>query len=231
MLVILASPHDAAAQRLVEQWAPHGAALLTSRDLSVAGWQLNSGRTPSPSTAIVGGQIVEEATIQGVLTRIAAVAPGDLADIVAADQPYVSAEMTAFLLAWLSELDCPVLNRPTPTCLSGPGWRPEHWVFLAGQLDIPVREVMLGPGPVQPERVEAPVSVTVVNDRCFGDVDDVLAGHARRLAAAGGVDLLKVQFSGSDGGAELVGASAWPEISAPDIAGAILERLLEDRQC
>jgi hypothetical protein len=38
---------------------------------------------------------------------------------------YVAAEFNAFLLAWLSAQSCPVLNRPTASCLSGPNWQPE----------------------------------------------------------------------------------------------------------
>jgi hypothetical protein len=34
--------------------------------------------------------------------------------------------MKVFLLSWLSQLNCLVLNRPTPLCLSGSSWRPEH---------------------------------------------------------------------------------------------------------
>ncbi len=56
-------------------------------------------------------------------------------------EAYVSAEMTAFLLSWLSGLDCPILNRPTPNCLSGPGWRQEQWIHLAARLGIPVDPV------------------------------------------------------------------------------------------
>jgi hypothetical protein len=47
--------------------------------------------------------------------------------------------MKAFLLSWLSQLNCLVLNRPTPLCLSGPSWRPEQWTYAAAQLGIPVQ--------------------------------------------------------------------------------------------
>ena len=33
------------------------------------------------------------------------------------------------LLSWLSQLNCPVVNRPTPLCLSGPNRRPEQWTY------------------------------------------------------------------------------------------------------
>jgi hypothetical protein len=42
--------------------------------------------------------------------------------------------MKAFLLSWLSQLNCLVFNRPTPLCLSGPSWRPEQWTYAAAQL-------------------------------------------------------------------------------------------------
>ena len=47
--------------------------------------------------------------------------------IAPAARDYCAAEMTAFLSWWLSELRCPVINRPAAGCLAGPGWSVTAW--------------------------------------------------------------------------------------------------------
>src|SRR5262245_49828372 len=140
-VLVVASPRDAVARRLVERWAAHGALRLGPADLSVAGWRHYVGGPPraGAAAAVAGGRPVETAAISGVLTRLPRVAEADLAHVVAADRAYAAAEMTAFLLSWLAALTCPVLNRPTPGCLSGPSWWPEQWAAAAARVGIPTR--------------------------------------------------------------------------------------------
>jgi hypothetical protein len=59
----------------------------------------------------------------------------------------------------------------------------------------------------------------------------MLTMHARRLAAAAGVDLLTVYLSGSESGARLLGAELWADIASPDIADAILDYLCGGARC
>ena len=230
MLVIVASRHDGVARTLTNQWAAHDAALLTCEDLATAGWRHPLGVTER-STAVVGGRVVAVEEITGVLTRRPYVIEQELGHIVPADRAYVAAEMTAFLLSWLSVLECPVLNRPTPSGLSGPNWWPEQWTYAAARLGLPVRPVRrrsVLPANVAAEATDPPpVTVTVVGGRCFGSVDEALAAQAQHFAKAVGVDLLAVQFSGNEPGADFLGANLWPDASSPEIADAILEYLSE----
>jgi hypothetical protein len=232
VIVVVAGRHDAAAKAFVERGAAAGAALLilTPSDLSRPGWRfrLDAQGTPAAATAVVGGEVVAVEAIDGVLTRLPQVSEHDLGQIVPADRAYVAAEMSAFLLAWLSALPCPVLNRPTPPCLAGPCWAPERWVQLAARLGIPIRPVRrraAGAGTETESTNEAsdgpPVTVTVVGERCLGTADRRLAGTAGRLATAAGTDLLAVHFA--PGGAEacLVSADPWPDVSSPEIADAV----------
>lgn len=228
MLLIVASERDEAARILAARGRQRGTVLVTSRDLSAAGWRDGLGRS-EPGAAVVNGRTVSARDIGGVLTRLAAVDERELAHIVPADRGYVAQEMTAFLTSWLSGLDCPILNRPTPACLAGPAWRPERWIHEAARLHIPVRDVhrsvtlaRVGTTAVVPR---GPVTVTIVGDRCFGEADDALARAARRLATAAGVDLAAVHFSGPRRGARLVGADVWPDVASPDIGEAILAYL------
>ncbi len=231
MLVLFASRQDSAARALAARWADHGATLLTSRDLSAAGWRhfLNA---EGPATAVIGGRTVDCGEIRGVLVRWPCIYERELAQIDAEDRAYVASEMTAFLVSWLSWLPCPVLNRPTPTNLMGPSWRPEQWAHAAARAGIPVRPVRRR-AVFPPEAAASspagppPCAVTVIGDRWFGDVDPALAASARRLAHAAGVDLLSAHFDSPDPGARLVGADLWPDLATDEQADAVLAYFLE----
>ncbi|BCL34255.1 hypothetical protein [Nostoc sp. MS1] len=226
MLVIVASRHDKAAEALAVSWAAHDATLLTAEDLSVAGWRHYLSSSVD-STVVVGGQAIATAKITGVLIRLPYLPEQELLHIVPEDRAYVATEMNAFLVSWLSGLQCPVLNRPTPTYLLGPNWRQQQWVYAAAQIGIPVRPVQrkaVLSTPIQTQVLEKPpVSVTVVGNRCVGQVDDKLATHAKRLARTANVELLTVQFTSREANAELINAELWADISHPEIADAILE--------
>jgi len=167
-----------------------------------------------------------------VVTRLPAVDAGDLPQIAPSDRAYVAAEMTAFLLAWLTGLTCPVLNRPTPQCLSGPLWGRERWALAAAKLGIPARPVLrraVWPkDDAEAAHGEPGPAVTVVGRSHIGIVDDVLAARAHRLARAAGVDLLSVEFDGRGPDARFVAASLWPDVGDARIAEPMMA-LLRDR--
>jgi len=234
MLVIIASRYDKAALALVERWSAHDAALLTCEDLSMVGWR-HYLDAADVSTAVVSGQVVATAEITGVLTRLPCVTEHELVHIVPADRAYVATEMTAFLAFWLSELACPVLNRPTPACLMGPNWCPERWVHAAAQLGMPVcpvhRQATLTADVSAANHEQQPITITVVGRRCFGTVDETLTRHAHRLAAAAGVDLLTIYLSSRESDPHFLGADLWSDIASPDITDAILEYLCGGPRC
>jgi hypothetical protein len=233
MIVILASRHDHFARDLAARWAAHGAALVTPRDLSARGWRHRLG-SPEDSAAVIGGRAVPVRDIGGVVTRLWAVGGHDLPHIFPEDREYVSIEMSAFLTSWLASLECAVLNRPTPTCLAGPNWRPEEWTRRAAILGIPVRPSVrrsrLGDTSAPPPD-EQSTTVTVVGARAVGSADEALKGHARRLAAHAGTALLDVYFDGPGPDALFVGASLWPDISSAEVADAMLAHLKGGGEC
>lgn len=167
--------------------------------------------------------------IAGVLVRLPCVYAHELLHITPADRDYVAAEMTAFLLSWLSTLTCPVLNHPTSTCLGGPYWRSEQWTYAAACAGIPVtstsRRVCLAAPPVSvtSEMVQfdpAPgnLRVTVVGDQCVGNADGTLRRYARYLAEAADVGLLTVRFIDDSLGLRFADANPWPPLD--DAVGA-----------
>src|SRR5215831_16423869 len=200
---------------------------MTPADLSQPGWKFRVGDV-AHSMAMIAGQPVPSAAIAGVLTRLPGVAEHDLPHIVASDRAYVAAEMSAFLLAWLTALDCPLVNRPTPQCLSGPMWRPEQWVVAANSLGIPARPVVRravreNAGAAGDGLAPAATTITIVGRRHIGEGDKALVRQAHALAEAACVDLLAVQFDGRRPGANFVGASSWLDLTDQRIARAVMD--------
>ncbi len=216
MFVILASPRDAVAKELATCWANEGAALLTPEDLSRPGWCFDPIR-PAQGTAVIAGRHARVQVIRGVLTRLPAVFATDLPHIVAADRAYVAEEMSAFLLAWLTALRCPVVNVPAPPCLAGPNWRRPQWVHAA------VRVGLQGaPRSSDPAAEGDAQKVTVLGRQCIGTVDPSVADRVIRLASLAAVQLIEVQVLGRGNTATFIGADLWPDPTVPDVADALL---------
>jgi hypothetical protein len=230
VFVILASRHDAGAAALAAACAELEPAIMTARDLSAAGWEY---RVPGEAvSAVVSGMRIRCRDIRGMLTRLAAVNDEELDHVAPGDRSYVATEMTAFLATWLSELECPVLNRPTPNCLVGPNWRLDQWLRLAAQIGIPVVERQRDTASAATEeRVVEGTTVTVIGERCLGYAHPVLATHARRLARAAKVELLAVQFTGPKSSDRLTGAHLWPDLTVGECSAAIVERFCGRATC
>src|SRR5258708_24122925 len=217
---------------MADRWEEHGATLLTCEDLSSAGWRhLPSDR--EASRAVVSGQIVKEADIRGVLMRRPWVFQQELTQIAAADREYVAAEMTAFLQSWLSDLLCPVLNRPRGTCLCGPNWRPQQWAQAAERAGlrseamhwrVPERQKKT-PGDAAAVPAQS-VRLTVVGDRCLGAPDESCAAGARRLAALAGTGLLTVRVSAGRRIPCFMAADPIPSLDDAEVADAVCDYLL-----
>lgn len=226
MLIVLASRHDQRAREIAERWKSLDAGLMTCHDLSLPGWRYYPGK-PEDSTAVVDGKVVWWPQITGVLTRIPCINPGELTHIHLEDREYVAAEMTSFLTAWLSSLSCPVLNRPTATCLSGPAWRSEQWGCAAAAAGISaefVQRSVYRANPIISSSAEVSrTAVTVVGNRWFGQVDPTVGEQARRLAAVAGVNLLELWVGERDSGSRVVSVNLWPDLSSTEILEAVTE--------
>jgi hypothetical protein len=243
MIIIVASRYDAAARRLKARWAAQRARLLTCQDLSVSGWRCRVS-DPQDGRAIIDGLDARATEVRGVLTRMQWVAEQELPHIVAEDRAYVSAEMSAFLVFWLSGLTCPFLNRPTANSLNGPGWGREAWNAAAGKAGMrinPIRRhanlareslahenlahaslAALPAKDLQARDLSQPIVLTVVGDGCLGDADETLKQQARRLADIAHMDLLNVRFSSAEAEASFDSVDVVPDIDDPTIADAAL---------
>jgi hypothetical protein len=176
---------------------------------------------------------LETEQILGVLTLLPCVYPQELTEIAPDDRDYVAQEMTAFLLAWLTELTCPVLNRPNATSLMGPSWPPERWRHLAlhaGLRAAPLRRQTTREPAASVQPTSAAACVTVIGDRWIGELPSELAAQARRLADAAGAELLTVVFDRADTQASVLFADPRPPIGDGRVADAILAFLKQATQ-
>jgi hypothetical protein len=143
VIIVLGSALDPAAAQLVTdlgQWRPAGGArLVSAEDLGRPGWAFDPA-APSEGRLVAGGAVLPVAEVHAVVVRRPAVAAEELAWLDPADRQYGAAESNAFLVAWLSALPVPVLNRPSATCLCGPGWSRLHWRLAAERIGVPWRQ-------------------------------------------------------------------------------------------
>jgi hypothetical protein len=225
MILVLASRSDDSARSLVDRWESHGARLLVPEGLSVVGWHHRSFAMSS-SRAVLDGVGVNITEIRGVLVRLPSVVPSDLPHIRAEDRLYVAAEMTAFLVAWLASLPCPVLNRPTPTSLAGPSFRQEQWVKSAASAGVPAATVRRTTEGYAPHSSPTTTGVVVVGNDCLGAVSTALAERARKVALSAGVSLLNAYFTGPPDDPIFISADVWVDLYDPFITDAVLSLLL-----
>jgi hypothetical protein len=226
MIVVVASAYDPRALSVVEHWGSRCATMLTAEDLCMPGWQFTAPR-PQNGMAVIGGKVVPDTEIKGILTLRPCIYPEELLSIGATHRRYVAAELNAFLLAWLAAQRCPVLNRPTACCLSGPNWRAEQWTLAAARLGIPVQTRHCIPGQHAVGKPEEAHEITVVGEHCFGCRDATLRRNSLQLARAAGVELLSVRFSEREG--RFLSANIWPRLTHAAVLVALLESLENPR--
>jgi hypothetical protein len=230
MLVILASRFDAESASLAAEWASYDGRLMTPADLSKSGWRDLVGETPSRASAVISGKKVDLGDIDGVLVRLPGILEAELGNVVAADRKYVASEMTAYLISWLTRLECPVYNRPSANSLLGPGWRAEQWVHAAANLGLRVETMRVGCGDgrrrVRPRR-RSMNAVTAVGDHVFGAPDERTARQVRALSASAGAATLTAWFSSDvKGVATLQEVSTWPRLDSKEVREATLRLFL-----
>lgn len=228
MLLVVASILDLQASAAVERWKQRGvdAAILTCHDLAQPGWVWSLDGT---SELVVGGRRIGAGEIAGVITRIACVTGYELPFVAAADREYASSEMNAFLLALLTTLPCPVVNRPTDDGLCGPILAQEQWVQLAARARVAVRPAVrreyAGGAVVDPPYGGDRRVIHVVGDRAFDAPSERHERAAVAVAKAAGVELLRTWFDADAAAPTFVDADPWVDLSDPAVADAVHARL------
>jgi hypothetical protein len=226
-IVIVSSHSDASKEVFVSHDSECNIRIFTPLDLSTTGWHYrNSDMTEG--VCVIGSEAMSYGEIDGVIVRLPAVSHSDLPHIIEVDRTYLAAEMTAFLLAWLSSLKCPMLNRPTSSCLSGPYLRQEQLTYFVAQLGVPVvscRKVVGYGLKRRQEEIKERSTVIIVGKRHVGNVHPILVHYAQRIAKALNVEFFAVSFSRPDKEGRFIGIDLWPDIS-DELAGLMIEHLL-----
>jgi hypothetical protein len=229
MLLVLSSILDQQAAPGVAHWRAKGgtAEVITCHDLAQPGWKLDVD--DDEVTLVIHGKPTPAKEIKGIVTRIANVTTIELPFIHVDDREYAASEFQAFLLAVLTTMKCPVLNKPSPGCLNGPAWAPELWTRCAVKAGVPVRPVhrraYAGGHAIADEPARDRKVLHVVGDDAFGEGPAALKKAAVAIAKAAGTDLLRVAFDVRAKPAVFLDADPWVDMSDKAIAEAIRKRL------
>jgi len=137
MILVLASSWDTSASALVSGWGARGARLITPVDLARPGWRWDPA-APLAGDLAVGSDVLPVRSVAAVVSFLSVIQPSELQHIAPDDREYVAAEVSAFLVGWLTSLGERVLNPPTPLCLNGPHLRDAQWRREAALAGLPV---------------------------------------------------------------------------------------------
>jgi len=225
VVLVLASRLDRTAASWVARYARSDAALMTCDDLCSPGWIFDPARVQE-GTAMVGGRPVPVDGLRGVLTLLPAVTEIELPRIVEAERAYVASEIQAFLVAWLSALQCPVINRPTPTCLTGPGWARERWLQAAAAAGFDTAHWSRSSEQAALSRDEesADVRATVVGRICIG-LPGGPAERALELARQTRTEILTLSLRELPDGMQFRAAWPWCDLEDETIGATVATRL------
>ncbi len=199
MILIIASELNTVAQDAAAEWPGGPAIVLTPRDLCTRGWRIDLGAFDE-SQIVPGGSIYPVRDVMGVVTLLPYVMDYELFAIEEPERKYAASEITAFLFYFLSRLECPVLNRPTAHCLTGPSWRPEQWNVACRRAGIHAKPLRRQQAlqPTTGKVVNVSTCISVVGSKCVGETRAAFRSSAMELARLARVDFLTVRLAGED---------------------------------
>jgi len=137
MILILADPHDATAQRVAalarERHSAADVRTLASLDLVRAPhWSHRIGvRGAATELRLADGTTLDGGDVNGVFNRMSPVPAWAFGRFDAADREYAQSELHALLVSWLAGLRCPVVNPASPHALCGSSLSTVRWRVAA----------------------------------------------------------------------------------------------------
>ena len=197
MFLIIASQVEETACLLAQYFKISETRILTPADLSKPGWKVSNSQAIE-DYFVAEGKAYPSSCLTGVLCLLPVVYEAELVQIEKKSRHYVAGEMTAFLRYWLSTLLCPVLNPPTPGCLSGPNWRQEQWFNIAIKNGIRTtclhRSTIKKEDTTQQDEVVESIQVTLIGDEVLEDVDGYPLDATRKLAEKANLAMLSASY-------------------------------------
>jgi hypothetical protein len=203
MVVILCHAADAAAVWLHEKCREQGVTCieLVSVEQLVFSRRIvhrQSTDAESGEVHIADGRIVRPEAISGLVNRVEYLPTQHFGLADAVDRAYASAELSAFVLAWLNGVRGRVINPATPSAPGG-GWLPattvRHLAAMAGLPTLPWSCSSNAGSDQDASTPSATHAIVIFDGRLFGPiVPRELQDGARRLATLLGLPLLQVSF-------------------------------------
>jgi hypothetical protein len=225
MVLVIANRFDPAANKLAQEWnGSEALGIITPRELISEGWSFDPLQAHT-GTFIYDGGRAQVSNIHAVLVLLHSVQAAELADLIMEhDREYVAAEVTSFLLAWLTQLPCPIVNKPSTDGLAGQYWRVERWTIEAARAGLPI-SVSIRRIPLVDEPSRSVSDVVIVNGKAVSKSNQLLEERAARLAKHVGAGLIRVTF---DDNGRFVWANPTPNLASDTpTRTAILEQLSE----
>lgn len=236
MIIFLASRFDYDTASIAAHWQSKlPVSVLTPQDLCQPGWRWKPGFC-SDGTFSLAGRVYRNSEIQAVITRISFVSEHEFPMISEMDRSYVAAEIQAFLLGWLSDISCLVLNCPSPNSLFGPGFSKEKWLQIASLIGLTTTNLCgsheVQSSPPAYENSER-INVTIVGNSVFNAPNEAFSTQAKKLALYAEVSLLSIwairRFVQNDWIWTFESASPLINLGCPEIWASVLE-LVEQNQ-
>lgn len=235
MILILAAWRDAANEAFAAELAPAQTTVLTYTDLACASSCLCDPGFDCSTLTLADRQLRVDA-ISAVVNLLPAVLPDALTVYAPEERDYQAAEMHAWLAFFLSSLDCPVVNRPTPLSLSGPAPSPLAWLALARAAGIPLAATDVDSEEVEPALAighDATVEVVAVGGIVVEPSATLADRYTTELARRHGLAYLKASYTSKepDGNGQRAGprcrqVSLVSATSVPDLRDARVRRAL-----
>lgn len=201
MIVIVCHPHDEAALWLhgeLRHAGICGPELVSVEQLvfsrSVVHRMTSSG--DAGAIRLADGRVIRSETIATLINRVQYLPTQHFAGASTADRLYATAELHAFMLAWLNSAGGRVFNPPRPLDLAGGTFDPGSLLCLAEMAGLPTvtwRAASAEPGTADPPVLLPTHTVVVFDARVFGPrLPEPLQEGCRRLGALLGVPLLEI---------------------------------------
>jgi hypothetical protein len=211
MIVILCHPSDAAAVWLgttLQHLGIGGVEIVTVEQVVFSRrivYRLSDGGD-SGSIELADGRVLHSERMTGLVNRVQYLPTQHFAAAAPADRDYATAELSAFMLAWLNGTAARVINPPLPFALGGGVFQMPtamHFASMAGLPTLPwcasasdVGASVIGDNGI-PMREPAHSSL-VFEGRVYGPLlPSGLRDGCRQLAALLGVPLLQILFNRS----------------------------------
>jgi hypothetical protein len=223
LIVVFASELDETAQDAIVKWPEQKIVLLTPADFFCRGWRATTGGVDD-WLLVVGGERYSIRSITGIVTLVPRIFARELFDVQPDERSYAAAEATAFALFFLSKVPCPVVNRPTPECLTGPNWRPEQWMRACFHAGIRTNKRKRTNRSLPRESAAADsTSVVVLAGKCLEDTSEGCLPAVLKLAQLAHVTFLRVYFTQESGQSFFYRAEVVPDLSKAEIRNGLSE--------